>query len=96
MRAGVYKHHKGGLYQVFGLGQHTETGEIGVIYIPLTGAGQPGPRIRFRPRDGDDGWAMPVFGDGSAGRPLDAIERYVYVGDEIPQADRDEYNKKMT
>ena len=84
MQAGVYRHHKGGLYQVFGLGQHTETSEIGVIYIPLTGAGHPGPRIRFRPRDGSDGWATPVAATAVSG----TVERYVYVGDEIPEADR--------
>jgi len=46
---GIYKHYKGGLYQVLGVGAHTETDERFVVYISLTGADLPGPRLRVRP-----------------------------------------------
>lgn len=49
MQCGVYQHYKGGLYQVLGIGQHTETDEILVIYVALSGPLMPGPRIRCRP-----------------------------------------------
>lgn len=47
--AGVWKHYKGGLYQLIGIGQHTETEELMVVYVSLTGAELPGPRMRVRP-----------------------------------------------
>lgn len=49
MQAGVYKHYKGGLYQVIGVGEHTETKERLVVYVSLTGATLPGPRVRCNP-----------------------------------------------
>ena len=69
MQCGVYKHYKGGYYQVIGIGQHTETKEILVIYISLTGAQLAGPRIRCRPKDGPDGFNMPG--------------KFQYIGDSI-------------
>ena len=32
---GVYRHYKGGLYEVLGMAEHTETEEPLVIYYPL-------------------------------------------------------------
>lgn len=47
LKAGLYRHYKGGIYQVLGLAEHSETGEKLVIYVSL--APLPGPRIRARP-----------------------------------------------
>lgn len=33
--AGVYRHFKGGLYEVFGVARHSETEEEMVVYRPL-------------------------------------------------------------
>lgn len=32
---GIYEHYKGNRYRVLGTGEHTETGETFVIYMPL-------------------------------------------------------------
>ncbi len=78
MQAGVYRHYKGGFYQVLGVAEHSNTGERMVVYVSLTGAHLPGPRMRVRPLaefiqndvEMEDGtWA----------------KRFTYVGDEIPQ-----------
>ncbi len=37
---GRYRHYKGGEYQVYGVGWHSETEEAVVIYRPLYGAGE--------------------------------------------------------
>lgn len=37
LKAGKYRHFKGGEYAVFGLAQHSETGEAMVVYSPLYG-----------------------------------------------------------
>ncbi len=47
--AGVWRHYKGDLYQVLGVAQHTESGELLVVYVSLEGSKRPGPRIRARP-----------------------------------------------
>ena len=36
-RGGVYRHYKGGLYYVLGVGKHTETGEELVVYRGVNG-----------------------------------------------------------
>ncbi len=72
MFAGVYRHYKGGLYQVLGVGEHTETKENVIVYVALTGANLPGPRIRVRPSHGKDGFFTPI---------ADGMPRFVYVGD---------------
>ncbi len=35
VQKGIYRHYKGKLYQVMGIGQHSETLEKLVIYLPL-------------------------------------------------------------
>ncbi len=37
MKAGRYRHYKGGEYQVQGVATHSETGELLVVYTPLYG-----------------------------------------------------------
>lgn len=39
MKAGRYRHYKGGEYQVQGVARHSETGELLVVYRPLYGEG---------------------------------------------------------
>jgi hypothetical protein len=62
LTAGVYRHYKGGFYQCLGVGEHTETAEIVVVYVSLTGSDLSGPRMRVRPMNGPNGWNTPVNG----------------------------------
>lgn len=39
MKAGKYRHFKGGEYEVQGLARHSETDELLVVYTPLYGEG---------------------------------------------------------
>lgn len=71
--SGIYKHYKGGHYQVLGIGEHTETKEKMVVYISLDGIALPGPRLRIRPLEGEAGWYSLVDG-----RP-----RFTYIGIEL-------------
>ncbi len=80
--SGVWRHYKGAHYQVLGVGQHTETKELVVVYVSLTYANMPGPRIRVRPLDGPEGFATPVCNKSPRAEP---IPRFVYIGHEIPQ-----------
>lgn len=76
MQAGLYRHYKGGIYQVIGIGEHTETKQRVVVYVSLD-ANQPGPRIRVRPLNGPDGWNTAAqIGPGKY------ETRFVYIGDE--------------
>lgn len=74
MQAGIYKHYKGGYYQVIGVGEHTETKEVVVVYISLTGVEMPGPRIRVRPLNGKEGFLTPTS---------DGKTRFQYIGDKL-------------
>lgn len=47
LKAGIYKHYKGGLYMALGVAQHSDTGERFVAYIKLSGAS--GAKIIVRP-----------------------------------------------
>lgn len=79
MNCGIYRHYKGPLYQVIGIGEHTETKERVVVYVSLT-AGMPGPRIRVRPKDGPEGFCTQVPDEKNKGF---FIDRFKYLGDEI-------------
>jgi hypothetical protein len=48
LKAGLYKHYKGGMYQVLGVAQHSESDELLVIYVSLN-TDLTGPRLRARP-----------------------------------------------
>lgn len=76
--AGVWRHYKGGYYQVLGLAAHSETDELMVVYVSLTGAHLPGPRLRVRPLSM---WIDAVKHKGK----YVADSRFEYVGLEIPQ-----------
>lgn len=69
LRCGVYEHYKGGKYLLIGIGAHTETNEIMVVYVSLTGAHLPGPRLRIRP--------LSMFTDEVDGKP-----RFRFIGQE--------------
>lgn len=77
MEAGIYEHYEGGLYWYVGLSEHTETHERTHVYLSLTGAHMPGPRLRNRPADM---FEEPVpWPDGTL-KP-----RFIHIGDELPQ-----------
>ncbi|WP_208740862.1 DUF1653 domain-containing protein [Micromonospora arida] len=68
--SGIYRHYKGGLYEVFGVAEHTENGERFVVYTDALGrlwvrpqamfdevvkvAGLSQPRFRYLGRSGGD------------------------------------------
>jgi len=82
MQTGIYRHYKGGYYQVLGVAEHTETNERMVVYVSLAGIHMPGPRLRVRPLEGPEGWNTRVVyakGVSTVNAP-----RFVYVGYELP------------
>jgi hypothetical protein len=80
LMTGIYKHYKGGYYQVLGIGAHSETDERLVAYVsvlPAPGTPHlPGPRMRLRPVHMWD--ELVTWPDGTTG------PRFKYVGQEIP------------
>ncbi len=75
IQSGIYRHYKGKYYNVLGVGRHTETGELGVIYTPMYCHPAGGPALQFRPIAM---WDEMVKGaDGY-------IPRFVYVGQSLP------------
>ncbi len=79
MESGVYRHYKGGFYQVLGIAQHSETDELVVVYVSLD-ASLSGPRMRVRPLYGVDGFL--------SGAPSGDGLRFEYCGDEVPSGFR--------
>jgi hypothetical protein len=72
LKAGIYKHYKGGLYMVLGVANHSETGEKLVAYIQLSG--QQGAKIWVRPYE-------MFFEDvvvGNVRKP-----RFAYIGEQV-------------
>src|SRR5688500_14356939 len=54
MQAGIYRHYKGGYYQVLGVAADSSNDapeQQYVVYIALTGIHLPGPRMRIRKRE---------------------------------------------
>lgn len=81
LQLGVYQHYKGGFYQVLGVAANSsnslDAGDLAVVYVSLTGAHLPGPRMRVRPlREFLDIVEWP---DGHR------RERFFFVGIEIPE-----------
>ena len=77
---GIYKHYAGAFYLVTGVSQHTERDEVLVTYVPLTGnEGRAGLRMRSRPLTGKKGFLTPENG----------VERFVFIGQEMPDANGD-------
>jgi hypothetical protein len=78
MRAGIYKHYKGGYYQVLGIAEDSDNSrKYFVIYISLTGIEQEGLRFRCRSLDS---WNEPVELPEVAGEPKQFEARYHYIG----------------
>ena len=97
LKAGVYRHYKGGYYQVLGLAEDSDhPGKLSVVYVSLTGAHLPGCRMRFRSLET---WLEPVTTsitlNDSAVYDIPPQTRYVYVGQEIPQLEPvEEFNPR--
>ena len=80
MKTGIYRHDKGEFYYVLFIGEHTETGEILVTCIPLTGnSGRQGLRVRHRPLTGPEGFTTYANYDNLS------VKRFEYVGEEMPK-----------
>lgn len=81
VQAGIWRHYKGGLYLVLGLGRHTGTGQEGVIYVPLydhpEAAGTPA--LQFRPFEE---WYSVVEGDFTLkdGTKVSFLARFEFLG----------------
>lgn len=82
LACGIYRHYKGGLYMVLGVAAHSETDELMVVYVSLTGAHLPGPRMRVRPLNM---WNDVVQVDSLVPGVVKHIPRFEYVGWEISQ-----------
>lgn len=74
LKAGLYRHYKGGTYQALGVAQHSESDELLVVYVSLDES-LPGPRLRARPVSM---WNELVRWPDGATMP-----RFAYVGIEI-------------
>jgi hypothetical protein len=90
MEAGIYKHYKGGYYQVLGVAAHSETGEEMIVYISLDPS-LPGSRMRVRPRTGVAGFETPVsirtkLLDNIPVERMDLKPRFQYIGDSLDGA----------
>lgn len=81
LHAGVWRHYKGDFYQLIGIGQHTESEELLVVYVALHA--RPGVRIRCRPLTGPEGFLTPVELRGRT------VPRFEYVGHQIPYSSWD-------
>lgn len=82
LKAGVYKHYKGGLYLALGVARHSETNEKLVAYIPLSV--KDGPRITVRPYN--------MFFEKVT---VDAVvqPRFEYQGESVDKITASQYDK---
>ena len=74
LQDGVYQHYKGKFYLLLGLGEHTETGEVCVVYVPLYQQPAGSLPLRVRPLRGTAGFSEEVLVDGKP-RP-----RFTFMG----------------
>jgi hypothetical protein len=74
LKAGIYKHYKGGLYMVLGVARHEETDEKLIAYIQLSG--KKGPKIWVR--------AYKTFFDEIVVNGV-IKPRFAYIGDEVEE-----------
>ena len=81
MHAGLYKHYKGGYYQVLGVARHSDTDEKFVVYVSLD-VSKPGPRLCVRPYKDFREYVrvQPPSGDDSGNVP-----RFQHIGDGFPE-----------
>lgn len=75
MMSGIYRHYKGGFYQVLGVAAHSETDERLVVYVSLNTT-LPGPRLCVRPLSM---WNQLVDKGGG-----ERVSRFTYIGTELP------------
>lgn len=75
IRKGWYKHFKGGVYEVFGTGMHTETEEVLVFYRHVT------------EQNPDGYWARPVsmFLDEKELEDGTKVRRFEFLSEEKPE-----------
>ena len=82
--SGIWKHYKGGYYQVLGVGAHSETKQLMVVYVSLNGIDLPGPRMRIRPLNGPEGFLTPArIWESPARIHKCEVPRFEFVGNEI-------------
>lgn len=75
LRAGIYKHYKGGLYLLLGVAEHSETDEKLVVYVPL--GVDAGSGMKVRPYS--------MFIDTLTVRGMQ-VPRFLYIGDTVDPA----------
>lgn len=92
IEAGIWQHYKGGYYQVLGVAAHSETDELMVVYVSLSGAHLPGPRMRVRPLAE---WHQ-VLNDFGIETIFNGQPRFRYIGLEIPETERQQVNLQAT
>jgi hypothetical protein len=81
--AGIWQHYKGDFYLLLGLAQHSENGELLVVYVALD-AKRPGPRLRARPLCM---WQELVYTgqrDPADHSPV-LRPRFLHIGHELPE-----------
>lgn len=82
LKAGIYKHYKGGLYLILGVARHSESNEKLVAYVPLSV--KDGPRITVRPYD-------MFFEKVTVGGVVQP--RFDYQGESVDESTASQYDK---
>lgn len=81
VESGIWRHYKGGHYQVLGIAAHSETDELMVVYVSLDGINLPGPRMRVRPLSMWFDRVMPPVPNSINS----SVSRFTYIGPELPR-----------